>query len=221
MVNINFIQVQTLTNKLVNQVYVIDDDVEVRRSLHFLLSTAGFVSWQFASASDFLDNLPNLDPAPILIDLIMGPISGIELMTILAARGIRWPVIVMTAYADIPSAVQTTKLGAIDFLEKPIEFNQLEASLHTAIAQLSAVKNAAEIQSTSHMLFDSLSSREVKVMMALMEGLSNKAAAHQLSISVRTIEMHRANALLKLNVKSIAEVIRLSSDAGIILTPHR
>lgn len=86
-----------------NQVYVIDDDPQLRLSLNFLLSTAGFVSWPFASASDFLDNLPNLRPAPILVDVRMEPMSGIELMAILAERGIKWPVIVMTGHGEIPS----------------------------------------------------------------------------------------------------------------------
>ena len=217
MVNINFIQVQTLTNKLVNQVYVIDDEAEVRRSLHFLLSTAGFVSWPFASPSDFLENLPTLAPAPILSDVIMEPISGVELMSTLSDQGIKWPMIVMSAYADIPTAVQATKLGAIDFLEKPFELNLLVASLHTAMAQLSVVNDTAEIQSSSHELFGLLSPREVEVMTALMDGLSNKAAAHRLSISVRTVVMHRASSLLKLKVKSIVGVLRIANDSGINL----
>jgi len=209
------------TPQQANPVYVIDDDAQLRRSLHFLLSTAGYVSWPFSCAADFLESLPDLEPAPILIDVRMPTIGGIELMTMLVDRGIRWPMIVMTAHGDIPDAVQSIKLGAIEFLEKPFDFETLEVSLVVAMAQLSAVKSAAEIRKKSHELFDLLSPREIEVLMVLTEGLSNKVAAHQLSLSVRTIEMHRANALSKLKIKSVAEVIRLARDAGIAITPRK
>ena len=203
-----------------NQVYVIDDDVQIRRSLHFVLSTAGFVSWSFSSASDFLDSLPALDPAPILIDVRMPNIDGMALMGILNERDVRWPMIVMSAHADIPAAVQSIKLGATEFLEKPFEIESLEASLHNAMAQLSNLKLAEATRSSSLCLFQSLSPREHEVMMLLMDGLSNKIAAHRLSLSVRTIEMHRANALTKLKARSIAEVVRLARDAGVALTAN-
>lgn len=198
-----------------DQVYVIDDDVQIRRSLHFLLSTAGFVSWSFSSASDFLDSLPALKPAPIMIDVRMPNIDGFELIAMLNERDVRWPMIVMSAHADIPAAVQSIKLGATEFLEKPFEFEALEASLHHAVNQLSNLQLAEATRTNSHALFQSLSPRELEVMMLLMDGLSNKIVAYRLSLSVRTIEMHRANALAKLKVRSIAEVVRLARDAGI------
>ena len=133
--------------KQVSRIYVIDDDLQIRRSLHFLLATAGFISWPFASALDFLENLPDLEPAPILLDVRMPTFGGIELMSMLVERGIRWPTIVMTAHADIPVAVQSIKLGATDFLEKPFDFEALEASLKVAVAQLGDMKSAAEVQS--------------------------------------------------------------------------
>ena len=193
-------------------VYVIDDESEVRRSLHFLLSTADLVSWPFASAADFLDNLDTLEPAPILLDIRMPKIDGVQLLNMLRERGIDWPVIAMTAHGDIPIAVQVIKLGAIEFLEKPFRFEALEACLQSAFAQLAAGNEAIAARNAARGLFALLSSRESKV----MEGISNKVAAHQLSLSVRTIEMHRANALAKLNVKSIAEVVRLANVAELV-----
>lgn len=203
------------------QVYVIDDDVEVRRSLHFVFASHGFTSWPFASPSDFLENLPSLKPAPIIVDLRMKPIDGIEFMRILSDQGNRWPVIMLTGHGDIPTAVQAAKLGAIDYLEKPFEYELLETALHTAFEQLSNIVRAAEVRDRSHCRFASLTPRESEVLSALMGGMSNKVAAFQLSLSVRTIEMHRSNALAKLSVKSIAEVVRLASDAGMLLTPHK
>ncbi|MES2781672.1 MAG: response regulator [Pseudomonadota bacterium] len=199
------------------QIYVIDDDPELRRSLNFLLSTAGFVSWPFASATDFLDNLSNLKPAPILVDVRMEPISGLELIAILSERGIKWPVIVMTGHAKIPVAVQAIRLGATEFLEKPFAFESLETSLHTAMSDLAAIAIAEERGSKSRRLFGSLTPRELEVMKELMNGASNKVAAYNLSLSVRTIEMHRANALTKLESRSIAEVVRIANDAGLVI----
>lgn len=201
------------------RVYVIDDESEVRRSLHFLLSTAGLVSWPFASASDFLDNLEELEPAPILLDIRMPDIDGIQLMQALQDRGIEWPVIVMTAHGDIPVAVKVIKMGAIDFLEKPFEFEALESCLESAFAKLAEVKEAVALRNTARSLFDLLSPREIEVVSVLMQGIPNKSAAHLLSLSVRTIEMHRANALAKLEVKSIAEVVRLANDAELDSAP--
>lgn len=199
------------------QVYVIDDDPLLRRSLNFLLSTAGFFGWPFASAPDFLDNLPNLKPAPILVDVRMEPISGIELMAILSERGIKWPVIVMTGHGAIPVAVQAMKLGATEFLEKPFEFERLKTSLDIAMTGLASIATAGESRSKSQILFGSLTSRELEVMMILMNGKSNKMAAYDLSLSVRTIEMHRANALAKLESRSIAKAVLIARDAGIIV----
>ena len=195
------------------RVYVIDDDREVRRSLHFLLSTADIVSWPYRSASDFLESLENLLPAPILLDIRMPKIDGIQLMSVLRDRAIKWPVIILTAHGEIQIAVQAMKLGAIEFLEKPFEFDALETCLQTAFTRLASATNIDAIQSSARCRFDLLSPREHDVATLLMQGMSNKVAAHRLSLSVRTIEMHRANALAKLNVKSLAEVVRLATDA--------
>ncbi|MES2781890.1 MAG: response regulator [Pseudomonadota bacterium] len=203
-----------------NQVYVIDDDIEVRRSLHFLLSTIGFVSWPFASASDFLDNLPSLRPAPILLDIRMPDVDGIQLMGILSERGINWPTIVITAHAGIPTAVKAIKLGAIDYYEKPFDFAALEISIRSAITQLETIRRANETRENARRLLGALSRREMEVLVLLMDGLFNKSVAHRLSLSVRTVEMHRANALQKLKTRSITEAILLVRNAEMTLSPH-
>ena len=198
-------------------VYVIDDDVAVRRSLQFLLSTAGFTSWPFSCAFDFLDNLPNLRPAPILLDINMPEIGGMDLMSELTNREIKWPVIAMTGHANIPVAVQAIKNGAVDLLEKPLDFDVLEAALGDAVERLSNIKDSEETRCNARLLLERLSSRETEILAVLIDGLPNKVAAHHLSLSVRTIEMHRANALQKLEVKSIAAVLHLEKDAGYTL----
>lgn len=195
-------------------VYVIDDDLAIRQSLHFLLATSDFVAWPFASASDFLENLDSLEPAPILLDIRMPKIDGIQLMTMLLERDNGWPIIVMTAHGEIPVAVEAIKLGAIEFLEKPFDFETLKSALQIAYGQLATISEASEIRKRAKSLFKSLSPREAQVLNLLVQGIPNKVAAHLLSLSGRTIEMHRSNALAKLDVKTIAEVVRLMNEAG-------
>ena len=194
-------------------VYVIDDDNEVRRSLHCLLASANLVSWPFASAADFLANLPTLTAAPILLDIRMPEMDGIQLLSVLRSRGIGWPIIVMTSHGEISVAVQAIKLGAMEFLEKPFEYEVLAVALQNAFTLLSTITEAATVQNAACSRLESLSLREAEVLKVLVKGVSNKVAAHVLSLSVRTVEMHRANALKKLQVKSLAEVIRLIKDA--------
>ncbi len=198
-----------------HQVYIIDDDREVRRSIHCLLSTAGIVSWPFGSASDFLESLDSLAPAPILLDIRMRDIDGIQLMEILRDRGIAWPIIIITAHGAIETAVRAIKLGAIEFLEKPFAFDAINDCLHIAFGRLDAIKAAQAQHDAARGLFARLSPREMEVLRVLGQGFPNKIAAHHLSLSVRTVEMHRANALGKLKVKSITEVLHLARDAGL------
>ena len=211
----NYDKPETFASDARPKVYVVDDEREVRRSLHLLLSTNGMVSWPFASASDFLDNLDGLEPAPILLDIRMPDIDGLGLMTALQKRAIDWPIIIISAHGDVRVAVKAIKLGAIEFLEKPFEFEVLQASLEVAFAKLARMSNTGAVRKSAREKFELLSTREFEVTRLLMRGVPNKSAAHELSLSVRTVEMHRANALAKLQVKSIAEVIRLANDAGI------
>lgn len=201
-----------------NYVYVIDQSIQIRRSIHYMLSTVGVISWPFSCATDFLDELSHLQPAPILVDIRLPNVNGVDLMKILSDRGIFWPLMVMAENADIPTAVRAIKSGAIEVLEMPFDSDILNHSLQRAFGQLSNLTKMHEIQCNSHRLLDSLTTRESEVMTALMDGLSNKAVAFRLSLSIRTVEMHRANAFRKLRVKSIAEVVRLAHDAEIKVT---
>lgn len=202
-----------LSAKPGSPVYIIDDESEVRRSLHFLLSTIGLVSWPFASAQDFLDNFATLEPAPILLDIRMPAVDGLQLMSVMRERGVKWPIIIISAHGDIQVAVKAIKLGAIEFLEKPFEFEALDLCLHSAFTQLAQINNSFAARTAARKSFALLSPRENEVINVLMRGIPNKTAAHVLDLSVRTVEMHRANALAKLQVKSIAEVIRLARAA--------
>jgi two-component system response regulator FixJ len=194
-------------------IYVVDDDEGVLKSLDFLLATLGIVAHTFADAVDFVEQLMELAPAPILLDIRMPKIDGFQLLQILHDRGVTWPVIVMTAHGEIAMAVRAIKLGAIEFLEKPFKPDILERALDEAFATLDQVQRSIDARNAARQLIGQLSEREAGVMAILMKGVLNKVAAHRLGLSPRTVEMHRANALAKLKLRSIAEVVALFSVA--------
>ena len=203
-----------------HHVYIIDDDSDVRKSLHFLLTSASITPWPFAAAADFLDQLPDLAPGPILLDIRMAGIDGIQLLGILKERSVFWPVIIMTAHGDIAIAVRAMKLGAIEFIEKPFRPDLLENALDQAFAVLDQNVNFMRSRDDARRLFDRLSAREHEIIAILMEGVPNKVIAHRLGLSVRTVEMHRSNGLSKLEVKSIAEVMALAAIADLAGSPN-
>ncbi len=197
-------------------VYVIDDNADVRKSLHFLLSVSSITAWPFATATDFIEQLPELVPGPILLDVRMPQIDGLEMLSMLKERAVDWPVIVMTAHSDVRIAVGAMKLGAIDFLEKPFKTELLEKVLDQAFSLIDQADGTLRLRAEARERFDRLSRREREVMASLADGAPNKVAARELGLSARTVEMHRANALGKLGLKSIAEVVKLEVAAGFL-----
>ncbi|KPQ36549.1 MAG: two-component system, LuxR family, response regulator FixJ [Porphyrobacter sp. HL-46] len=200
------------------RLYVIDDDSDIRKSLHFMFSPTKIRVWPFASASDFLEQLQYLTPGPILLDIRMENIDGLQLLEILKQKGMTWPVVILTAHGDVAVAVRAMKLGAIDFLEKPFPPEALDLAVEHAFERLEQAEHVLSARDRARYRIGQLTARERETMAILMEGVPNKEVAHRLCLSVRTVEMHRANALAKLNVKSIAEVVRLANIGG--LTPE-
>jgi len=190
-------------------VYVIDDNAELRKSLFFLLATFRITAWSFAAAEDFLHQQEALTPGPILLDLRMPGRDGIDTLIELRRRDVTWPVIVMSAHGDIPIAVKAIKLGAIEFLEKPFGAAMLDDAVTRGFNMLEKSRRAFIAQCEARTLLKRLSPREQEVLALLVEGLPNKVVAHRIALSTRTIEMHRRNALAKLGVRTIAEVVRL------------
>lgn len=197
------------------RIYIVDDDSDVRKSLHFRLSASHINAWPFSNAADFLENLPFLKPAPILLDIRMANIDGLQLLAILKERTVSWPVVILTAHGDVGVAVRAIKLGAIEFLEKPFAPEDLDHAIEQAFAILDQSERLRSTRSQALDRFGLLTGRETLTMAVLMEGAPNKEVAHRLCLSVRTVEMHRGNALLKLKVKSIAEVVQLANLAGL------
>ncbi|MGE5722029.1 MAG: response regulator transcription factor [Sphingomonadales bacterium] len=196
-------------------VYVVDDDREVRRSLSFMLATAEFNSRPFASGTDFLESIDDLKPGSVLLDIRMPEIDGFHVMAELARRHVEWPVIVMTGHGEVSVAVRAMKLGAVDFIEKPFEEGVLLSSLERAFVLLKDRGETAQRKQRAQERVNALTAREREVLQGLMAGMANKLLARRLDISLRTVEMHRANMMDRLGVNSLAEALTLAVQAGV------
>ncbi|HJS05916.1 MAG TPA: response regulator [Variovorax sp.] len=196
-------------------IFIVDDDASVREALAWLLRSRRLVSEQYASAEDFelrLAEGPLADqPHCLLLDVRMPGMSGLALFDRLAERGLLdvLPVIFLTGHADVPTAVDAVKRGAFDFCEKPFSDNALVDRIEQA---LGGSLRAVEAQRARRLLLrrvEELTEREREVMRRVVEGLPNKLIADQLSISVRTVEVHRARVFEKMEVKSAVELANL------------
>ena len=197
-------------------VYVIDHDLDVRRSLTSYVAAMGAEAWPFHSGTEFLEIAEHLMPACILLDMDMPGPSGLELLRNLALRQAGWPVVVMSGREDVRLAVQAMKLGALDFLLKPLDGAALTGALIPAFAALEKSIEETEARRAAQERVSRLTPREVDVSLALLAGRPNKGVAHEFGISVRTVEMHRAHIMAKLGVKSLAEAAVLATQAGLL-----
>jgi two-component system response regulator FixJ len=196
-------------------VHVVDDDRDVRRSLSFMLGAGEFQSRPFGSGQDLLDSLSELQPGCVLLDIRMPEMDGFQVMEALAGQGVEWPVVVMTGHGEVSVAVRAMKMGAVDFLEKPFDEALLLASLERAFGLLKDRHEKADRRRIAEERVSQLSSREHEVLRGLMAGLANKVLARRLDISLRTVEMHRANMMDRLRVGSLAEALTLAVQAGV------
>ena len=178
-----------------------------------MLETADRDSRPFADGEAFLTELGALEAGCILLDVRMPRMDGFQVMAELERRGIEWPIIVMTGHGEVPVAVRAMKCGAVDFIEKPFGEDLLIASLDRAFRLLSDRSRTAEERRGAVDRVSSLSTREREVLQALMTGLGNKQVAALLDISLRTVEMHRANMMDRLQVGSLAEALTLAVQA--------
>lgn len=195
-------------------IYVVDDDEAIRRSLSFMLKTSGFAVKLFEGGLPFLKEAADLEPGCVLLDVRMPDIDGLAVQRELRARGIMLPVVIMTGHGDIDMAVTAMKAGASDFIEKPFEkaalMGCIDAARQVAVADRGAGARADDARARLNILTE----REREVLDGLVEGLPNKTIAYDLGISPRTVEIHRANLMQKLEVKSLAEALRIAFHAG-------
>ena len=191
-------------------VHLVDDDDSVRRSVGFMLKTSGHLVKSYSSGTELLKEAKKLEPGCILLDIRMPGMDGLEVQQELHSLGVSLPVIIMTGHGDIPLSVRAMKAGAIDFIEKPFEKAVLLSAIEDAFSSIARSDSGRERAMNATIRLQVLTPRERDVLDGLAKGLPNKTIAYDLGISPRTVEIHRANLMTKLEVRSLSEALRLA-----------
>jgi FixJ family two-component response regulator len=189
-------------------VFIVDDDESLRRALGRLLRTAGYAVESFADAAAYLAREPHAGPGCLLLDLAMPGIDGLELQRRMAEERDALPVVFLSGHAQVPQCASAMKQGAVDFLTKPVDEDQLLAALGAALA-----RRDASLQRGSRLA--GLSAREREVMHLVAAGMRNKETARRLGISEKTVKVHRARVMEKTGAVSLPELVRLLAEEGV------
>ncbi|SRR5258706_5388700 len=196
-------------------VYIVDDDEASRDSIATLLSVAGFRTKSFASGNQFLQEVASLAPGCLVSDVRMPDVDGIMLVQQLKTLKLSIPVVLITGHGDIKTAVRAIKSGAADFVEKPYDDETILTAVRKAQEELDHDDEGVELAKIAAGRLSALSARECEVLERLVAGLSNKAIAHDLAISPRTVEFHRTRVMAKMHAGSLSQLVRLALLAGL------
>jgi FixJ family two-component response regulator len=198
-------------------VFVVDDEPSVRKSLTRVLEASGYVVEAFASGREFLAREPHPGPCCLLLDVRMPGLTGLELQERLVAGGRRMSIVFVTGHVDVPKSVKAMKGGAVDLLTKPVDAKDLIAAVQRSVAKsaqdLSTAARVTEIQQRVKML----TSREMEVFALVVTGMLNKQIASALGIGEGTVKVHRARVMEKMRARSVAELVRLADEVGVIV----
>jgi FixJ family two-component response regulator len=193
-------------------VYVVDDDPDMRDSLRWLLKTVGLRVETFGSSEEFLRDFKSRGPGCLVFDVRMPGTSGLDLYEAVVARGDAMPVIFITAFADVPMAVRALKSGAVEFVEKPFNRQSLLEKVQRAIKDDVDRRSRLADREAIRARFQRLTDKEREVLGMIKDGWPNKTMATSLNISARAVEMRRASLMKKLDVRSVAELMRLTIE---------
>ena len=191
-------------------IYIVDDEEPVRRALTLLAKADGLQSKSYGSALAFLDEIDQVGPGCLLLDVCMPEMTGPELQEELKTRGCLLPVIIITGHGDVPVAVRAMQNGAQDFIEKPFDSEDLMDRVHKCLNSAAKVDEIEQQKLEAGKLLAQLTPREYQIMELLVAGRRNKEIARELFISFRTVELHRAKIMEKLNATSLSDVVRLA-----------
>ena len=190
-------------------VYIVDDDASVRGALRALLGSVGLPAADFASAETFLEAVDEQSRGCLLLDVRMPGMSGLQLQQVLRERRVRVPVVMITAHGDVPMAVRAMKAGAIDFIEKPFNHQQLLERIQGCLEADALARSEARHHRDAAAVLDQLTPREREVLELLVNGKPSKIIAAALGISEKTVDVHRSNLMRKTSTRSVAELVRL------------
>jgi FixJ family two-component response regulator len=196
-------------------VFAIDDDASVRKGLTRLLRSARYKSEIFASASDFLERKQHAGPTCVIVDVRMPGINGIDLQETLIQRRREEQLIFITGHGDISMCAQAMKAGAVDFLPKPFRDDELLGCVERALARSAEQRRRETEENEARTRLGLLTPREFEVMQLVVTGMLNKQIAGELGTAEKTVKVHRGRAMRKLNVSSVAELVRLTEKASL------
>jgi FixJ family two-component response regulator len=192
-----------------NIVFLVDDDDAVRDSVSLLMRSADLRTREFASAAEFLDAYDGKQAGCLLLDVRMPAMSGLELQKELSRRGYALPIVFISAHGDIPMAVEALRRGAVDFVPKPFDDQELLAKVKLALAAGEQRQMEEAERHEVRRRSDSLTAREREVMSQVVQGKANKVIASDLGVSQRTVEIHRARVMEKMQAASLAQLVRM------------
>lgn len=196
-------------------VHVVDDEEAVRDSLAIMLQVAGYAVTTWSDGASFLREVRRIQPGCVLLDMRMPDMDGLEVQRGMKERNISMPIVVLTGHGDVSTAVASMKAGAVDFLEKPMAKTPLISAIETAFQTIEGTDAARQRAVLACERIARLTAREQEVLRGLAQGLPNRNIAHDLAISPRTVEVHRANLMVKLGVRSLSDALRLAFSAGL------
>jgi FixJ family two-component response regulator len=196
------------------KVYVVDDDPSVRKSLVRLMNSVGLGVQAYPSAQEFLDSPLHEGPSCLVLDIRMPGLSGLDLQEELKNRQRVIPIIFITGHGDVPMSVRAMKAGAVDFLEKPFNDQELVDAIHKALAQDQQAKKQQHKISDMKNRVATLTPRENEVFGLVVRGLLNKQIAYDLKMSEKTVKVHRARVMKKMSADSLAHLVRMAQKLG-------
>lgn len=200
-------------------IWLVDDDDALRRSLAFTLESAGGKVKLFASPLEFLDHYTPHDAECLVLDLQMPKLNGLEVVRRLRDQGYVIPVVMISGHGDIPSTVAAMRLGAVDFLEKPVGREALIQRVREAVKLSAGQQDKRDAQAAVRSRIDSLSRRERELLEHIIAGQSNKQIAYALHIAEKTVANHRARLMDKMEAGNAADLVRMVMEAGGVNPP--